>query len=77
MKALRKKSGLSRKYIVETLGIDVSTLNRIENGKGALPKLRLEKLSELYNCPQEEILKRWERMKYEKENSKKWVGSSL
>lgn len=70
MKELRKKSKLSRKYVAETLGIDVSTLNRVENGKGALPKLRLEKLSELYNCSQQEILKRWEAKKYGEKGEK-------
>lgn len=63
MKRLRKKNGLKRKQVAEILGIDESTLNRVENGTGAMPKLRAEKLAEIYKCSVKEIFKLWEAKK--------------
>lgn len=59
MKQLRRNSGLKRREVAEILGIQISTLNRVENGKCGMPKLRAEKLAELYKCSPEIIYEKW------------------
>lgn len=59
MKQLRRKSKLLRTEVSEILGIDVSTLNRLENGKLPMKKLIAEKLAELYQVSPDVIYSKW------------------
>lgn len=77
LKQLRKKSGLKRREVAEILGIQISTLNRVENGICGMPKLRAEKLAELYKCSPKVILDKWRvqrneynKCKYERSNKR-------
>jgi transcriptional regulator with XRE-family HTH domain len=60
LKDLRLKSGLKQQKIFEELGISRSGLYFIEIGKTKPDKLKIERLSSIYNCSEKEILEAWE-----------------
>lgn len=53
---LRKTLGLSQSLVSKHLGIDQTTLSKIESGERAIGMSSLEKLSELYCVPVKELL---------------------
>lgn len=59
LKDLRIKSGLKQQKIYEELGISRSGLYFIEIGKTKPDKLKIERLSSIYNCSEKEILEAW------------------
>lgn len=59
LKDLRLKSGLKSQKIYEDLGISRSGLWFIETGRTKPDKLKIERLSLIYKCTTDEILKAW------------------
>jgi transcriptional regulator with XRE-family HTH domain len=70
LKDLRIKSGYKQNKILEQLGLSRSALYFIEIGKSKPDKLKVEKLAQIYNCSEEEILIAW-REKNEQTNTKR------
>jgi transcriptional regulator with XRE-family HTH domain len=69
LKDLRIKSGFKQNKIIEQLGLSRSGLYFIEIGKSKPDKLKVEKLAQIYDCSEEEILNAW-REKNEQTNTK-------
>ncbi|MBX4259798.1 helix-turn-helix domain-containing protein [Clostridium estertheticum] len=60
LKDLRLKSGLKQQKIYEDLGISRSGFYFIETGKTKPDKLKIERLSLIYNCSEKTIIDAWE-----------------
>ncbi|WP_315076310.1 helix-turn-helix transcriptional regulator [uncultured Clostridium sp.] len=57
LKQMRKESGLKTCKIAEILGISRIQLYNLENGKYKINIEKIEKFSEVYRKPKEEIIK--------------------
>lgn len=59
LKELRLKSGLKVQKIAEQLGVSRSQVYFLETAKSKPDKLKIEKLSSLYECSVAEIERAW------------------
>ena len=56
LKTLREKNGLSQTTISDFLGLDLEFIQNLENGKGRISTVLLERLCELYGCSSIDLL---------------------
>ncbi len=57
VKRIRRKVGYSQDEVARFIGIDQTAMSRIENGKQTLSIVHLIKLSKLFRCSTDDILK--------------------
>lgn len=65
LKKIRNNLGLQTKFVAKELGISSNYLSQLENGKGSMPKERLDALAQLYKTDVNIIRKAWEELHYE------------
>jgi len=57
VKALRERAHISQEELVEYLEVDLDFVNSLENGDRNISTVKLERLSELFGCPTDLLLK--------------------
>lgn len=59
LRKLREKSGLPQRKVASALDIDTATYCKIENGKYFPNKEQVEKLSHIFGCNRDYLVKIW------------------
>lgn len=59
LRQLREKSGLPQRKVAFALDIDTATYCKIENGKYLPNKEQVEKLSQIFGCDRDYLVKIW------------------
>lgn len=59
LRQLREKSGLPQRKVASALDIDTATYCKIENGKYLPNKEQVEKLSQIFSCDRDYLVKIW------------------
>lgn len=56
-KVLRERANLSQEELVEYLDVDLDFVKSLENGEQIISTVKLERISELFGCPTDLLLK--------------------
>ncbi|MBK9045647.1 MAG: helix-turn-helix transcriptional regulator [Bacteroidetes bacterium] len=59
IKALRETKGLVQREVATELGVDIAYISKMEHGEKPVSRNHLEKLSRLFEVPEEELLTLW------------------